>query len=309
MWRNGFGKAGYTVFRTEPGRDFCGSGTDKDMNRRKIRELVPLERSRRVIYLDPRGKKGEKHSILAVVLHVAGIASILYCTGIAVFGFGSYFFLIWGGIGVVCLCLGHLLDNRRIMDRIPKGVKTAAGGLACAGLLCFCGVEGLIFTQYHAEAEAGADYCIILGAQLKTTGPSEVLRRRLEKAVEYLQANPDTKVIVSGGQGSNEPVSEAVGMFDYLVKAGIAPERILLEDQSANTFENLVFSGELLDRKNDSVVLVTNNFHMFRALGIAKKQGYDRIQGLAADSVAGMAPNNLLREFLGVLKDFVLGNL
>ena len=131
----------------------------------------------------------------------------------------------------------------------------------------------MILTQYHAEAEAGADYCIVLGAQMKSSGPSEVLRRRLDKAVEYLLANPGTMVIVSGGKGSNEPVSEAVGMYDYLIKAGIAPERILTEDQSGNTFENLLFSGELLDKENDSVVLVTKNFHMFRALGIARKQG------------------------------------
>lgn len=98
-------------------------------------------------------------------------------------------------------------------------------------------------------------------------------------------------------------------MYEYLTRAGIEPERILIEDKSTNTYENLIFSGRLLDRERDRVVIVTNNFHMFRTLKIAEKQGFERAEGLAADSLAGMAPNNLLREFLGVLKDFAVGNL
>ena len=154
-----------------------------------------------------------------------------------------------------------------------------------------------------------AEYLIVLGARWKSAGPGEVLRRRLDKAVSYLEQNPDTRVIVSGGQGDNEAISEAEGMRGYLLQAGIEESRILVEDASSNTYENLVFSGELLDRENDKVVIVTNNFHVFRALSIAKKQGYHKAEGLAASSVLGMGPNNLLREFLGVLKDFWVGNL
>ena len=70
-----------------------------------------------------------------------------------------------------------------------------------------------------------------------------------------------------------------------------------------------MFSGRLLDPENDKVVIVTNNFHVFRAICIAEKQGYRNVEGMAAGSVAGMAPHNLLREFFGVVKDFLLGNL
>ena len=98
-------------------------------------------------------------------------------------------------------------------------------------------------------------------------------------------------------------------MEQYLIDAGIAPERITKEDRSTNTFENLRFSGELLDRKNSRVVIVTNNFHVFRAMKIAEKQGYANVEGMAAGSVLWMNPNNLLREFLGVIKDFLVGNL
>ena len=277
----------------------------KDVNNK----LIPQERSRRVIYLNKRGKDAARRPAAAWALYGLGAGAICYCIGIAVNGFGTYFFLIWGGIGAACLGLGALVGNRKLMAAIPKPVKVAMGALVCAGAVTFCAVEGMILSEYGASAAPGADYCIVLGAQWKPSGPSAVLRKRLDKAVEYLKANPDTKVIVSGGKGANEPMAEAEGMYGYLVQAGIEEERILVEDKSRSTYENLVYSGGLLDKENDRVVIVTNNFHVFRALGIARKQNYGKVEGLAADSVLGMGPNNLLREFLGVLKDFAVGNL
>ena len=190
---------------------------------------------------------------------------------------------------------------------LKGGSGEGSGSTALSGLKGM--VEGLILSQYNAQARDGADYLIVLGAQWKSTGPSEVLRRRLDKAADYLSRNPGTKVIVSGGQGGNEAITEASGMRAYLMDAGIDESRILLEDKSENTYENLVFSGAFLDRGTDNVVVVTNNFHMFRALGIARKQGYTHVEGLAAKSVLGMGPNNLLREFFGVVKDFFVGHL
>lgn len=242
--------------------------------------------------------------IWAHIFCILGIVCILYCGGIAIFGFGTYFFLIWGALGASCLALSAVLRSQRIMDAIPGWVKGICCGIFILGLLVFCTVEAMILSQYHAKAGTGADYCIILGAQWKETGPSGVLKKRLDRAVEYLENSPGTMVIVSGGQGSNEPMAEAAGMRDYLIGAGIAKERILVEDKSASTYENLAFSGEFLDRAQDRVVIVTNNFHMFRALEIAKKQGYAKAEGLAADSTLGMGPNNLLREFFGVIKDW-----
>ena len=155
----------------------------------------------------------------------------------------------------------------------------------------------------------GADYCLILGAQIRQNGPSIVLKRRLDIAIDYLKKNPDTKVIVSGGQGANEPMTEAQGMAEYLVEHGIKESRILKEDKSRNTSENLSFSSAYLDKEQDEGVIVTNSFHVFRALHIAKKKGYQKVYGLAATSYLPTLPNNLLRECLGVWKDALVGNL
>lgn len=277
------------------------------MKKRK-NELVPFEKSKRVIYLEKRGREKGRITVGSVVFGIVGVLCILYCIAIAFSGYGTRFFLIWGAIGAACVLLSAALARRRLLEALPGWLKGIAVVIFCLGLLLFIVVEAMILGQFGAKAQPGADYCIILGAQWKDDGPSEVLRRRLDKAIKYLQENPGTIAVVSGGQGSNEFISEAAGMKQYLVDAGIGEERILVEDKSTNTCENLAFSGALLDKENSSAVVVTNNFHMFRALKIAEKQGYNA-QGLAADSVVWMLPNNLLREFLGVLKDFAVGNI
>ena len=82
----------------------------------------------------------------------------------------------------------------------------------------------------------------------------------------------------------------------------------MLEEASHNTCENLEFSGRLINRQENSVVVVTNNFHMFRALRLAEGAGYGHVQGLAASAYPWTLPNNLLREFMGVVKDFLAGH-
>ena len=144
---------------------------------------------------------------------------------------------------------------------------------------------------------------------MKAEGPSRVLQYRLDAAVSYLQQNPKTLVIVSGGQGSDEHISEAQGMYDYLVQKGIEPGRILKEDRSVNTVQNLTFSAALLDKEKNSVAIVTNNFHLFRSMRIAKKLGYAHVYGIAAKGYPFLQPNNMLREFFGVVKDFAAGNI
>ena len=272
--------------------------------------LIPREKSKKVIHLDPRGRGvGQKH-YGAGILYVLAVLCLLYCVGIGLFvSFGSYFFLIWGVTGLLCAAWAWILTHRSIQEKIPGWMRITFRSLVAAGMLFLLILEGMIVSRFNATAEAGADYVIILGAQWRTTGPSYVLQKRLDKAIGYLLANPDTKVIVSGGQGYDEPVSEAEGMKGYLEEAGIDPERILTEDASTNTTQNLICSGELLNKSEDKVVIVTNNFHMFRALAIAKKQGYTHVEGLSAGMYPITVPNNLLREAFGVVKDFMANHL
>lgn len=273
-------------------------------------KLIPFEKSKRVIQLDRRGRDVKKNALLAKIFAVLGALCLIYCVAILLFvGYGTKFFLIWGVFAAAFGMMALVFQHQKWLERLPQWLKRCFVGCCAVGLLFLGIVEGMILSQFAATAQPGADYVIVLGAQWKTNGPSYVLQKRLDTALEYLRENPDTKVIVSGGQGDNEHISEAQGMYDYLLAAGIDEERIFMEDQSTNTYENLVFSSALLDKENDRVVLVTNNFHVFRAVKIAERQGYTAVEGLAAGSYPAMIPNNLLREFFGVIKDFWVGNL
>ena len=167
----------------------------------------------------------------------------------------------------------------------------------------------MLILSHFGDKDQDVDWVIVLGAQVFEDRPSLVLKYRLDKAAEYLKSHPDTKCIVSGGKGPNEPFSEAHGMSRYLIEAGISEDRILLEEESMNTSENLENCLKMLPENCGKVGIVTNNFHIFRALRIAKKKGYEDVCGIVAPSKPFYLQTNLLREFVGVTKDLLYGNM
>lgn len=231
-----------------------------------------------------------------------------YCFLIYSIRSGTRFYLVWGAGGTAFLGLAFFL-HFGIWGRLPSGLQKAVVALILCGVLLFVVVEGCIISQYRAKGEEGLDYLIVLGAQMKENGPSAALKFRLDKAYDYLIRNEDTVCIVSGGQGWNEPCSEAQGMYDYLTGRGIAGERILMEDQSTDTSENIALSMVFLDKEKDKVGIVTNNFHVFRGIHLAKHQGLEHVCGIAAPSNIYFQLNNMVREFFGILKDLFCGNL
>lgn len=166
-----------------------------------------------------------------------------------------------------------------------------------------------MFSFFSAKGSQKLDYIIVLGAQVREDGPSVVLKYRLDAAIDYLNENSDTVCIVSGGKGANEPFSEAEGMAEYLLEKGIEEHRIILEDKSTNTVENIQNSKALMKESYNGVGIVTNNFHVFRAVQIAKVQGLEGVCGIAADSNLLYLPNNVLRECCGILKDWLMKNI
>ena len=136
-----------------------------------------------------------------------------------------------------------------------------------------------------------------------------VLQYRLDAAADYLAANGNTKCIVSGGQGFNEPHPEADVVGDYLEAHGVDASRITREDAALSTVENIENSMKLIGSPDARVGIVTNDFHVFRGVGIARKAGLVNVCGIAAPSNRWYLPNNLLREALCIAKDFVQGKL
>lgn len=240
-------------------------------------------------------------------LFILAILSILY--GLFVFRgkSGSWFWIVWECLGAGFLVWAWLLHKNFFATHpICKGIFY---GTVILGILLLGVCSWRISSRFSEEGTPNLDYIIVLGAQVWEDGPSAVLKYRLDAAITYLEKNPDTKCVVSGGQGYNEPFTEAEGMAKYLVEHGILKERILLEELSTNTVENIRYSQKLLDSTYESVGIVTNNFHLYRAVGIAKKQGLRGACGIAAKSTTLYLPNNLLRECIGLMKDWLLGHL
>ena len=245
-----------------------------------------------------------------MMIFLLGIIFLFYFICIALFvGHGTNFYFIWLFLGAAAISFSVLGKKGFFAEHIPLWFRRIFVIGFCLVFLLFVVVEGFIISGFSAKGQPGADYVIVLGAQMKKSGPSKALQYRLDEAIRYLKENPNSVVIVSGGQGSDEHISEAQGMYDYLVEKGIKAERIIKEDQSRNTFQNLTFSAEFLDKEKDSVAIVSNNFHVFRAVKIAEKAGYQNVSGIAAKGEPFLQFNNMMREFFGVMKDFVFGNM
>lgn len=220
---------------------------------------------------------------------------------------GSSFYMAWIFLSLIFFFFAYS-THTHLFSKLPAIIKYLFIFFVVIGLLLFIFIEALIIKEFDDKTNDEMDYLIVLGAQVKSDGPSIILKYRLDAAIDYLNDHPDTLCVVTGAKGSNEPFTEAEGMKEYLVQKGISIERIILEDKSTNTFENIRNSSQLID-KEKNVAIVTNNFHLFRAKAIAKKAGYKNIYGIAAYSKPLYLPNNMFRECIGVLKDFLVGNL
>ncbi len=142
---------------------------------------------------------------------------------------------------------------------------------------------------------------IVLGCRVKGDRPTRMLRRRLNAAAGYLNSAPQAVCIVSGGKGNDERISEAQAMHDYLISHGIAPERIIMEDRSTTTAENLDFSQQIIRSCSlpGTIALATDSFHQFRAAILARRIGIEPF-AVSAHTEPRYLPTYLVREWIAI---------
>lgn len=278
--------------------------------------------------------------MLAWILMAGAVLCLAYFIMIVLYsGLGTSLAVIWlvfaGGLaaaaGSVWYCGKY---PERINLRIPVSLVT----LCAAGFLILVVLQILIFGQIPVIADSGLDYLIVLGAQVRGEEPSKTLRLRLDKAAEYALQNPETTLILSGGQGENEAIPEAEAMKRYLLEKGISEKRLVMEARSASTVENIAFSKglmetlwnkrreELKDTRRSArtpglaavqreldrpmrIGILTSNFHLYRAKMIARRQGLEEVSGIAAESDRILLLHFCFRDGLAILKDRIAGNL
>ncbi len=249
------------------------------------------------------------------ILLGAGILCILYL--LILLAKGVDFAVIWLPAGGLLLLMGFYVRHCALHPqgfRLPLWLQAACILLLALGLAIFLVVEGLIFRAMLTSPPKDLDIVIVLGAQVKGDAPSRALLRRLETAQEYLQENPRTVAVLSGGQGDGEDITEAECMYRYLTAHGIEKSRLILEDRSTTTQENLLFSARKTDAlygdgKKQKTGILSNNFHIYRALLLAKKCGYTDVYGIPARSDWRLQVHYLVREFFALVKEKITGNI
>ncbi len=222
-------------------------------------------------------------------------------------GSGTFSFVIWLALAGFFAVLLFLSDKERY-KKIPKPVKTAAGVIILIACAVFIVCQACILSHFFDKGEEDLDYIIVLGAQMRQSGPSVVFRERLDAAYEYLTENEDTVCIISGGQGNNESMPEGEGGRDYLISKGIDEDRIIAENEAMDTVENIEYSYGMIkaaepDMSGIRTGIVTSNFHLFRGIHIAEKNTDAGICGIAAYTEHLYLPNNMVRECFGILRD------
>lgn len=176
-------------------------------------------------------------------------------------------------------------------------------------------IEGFLVynigNHQSVESLEEVDYMIVLGAGLRGEDVSPTLKARLDQAIAYYKLHPKTMIIVSGGQGPDEVISEAEAMRRYLEEMGIPGESIIKEDHSTTTLENIAFSKEILRKREEaveSILIVTHDYHLLRAQMLAYFMDLESI-GLSAESSLLGRINYLIREYPTMIIDFFRVNV
>jgi uncharacterized SAM-binding protein YcdF (DUF218 family) len=253
-------------------------------------------------------RKFSIRNIMGIILILLGVYSIAYSFSIMAFGVTfSKFFL---AVGVLFTILGIIvifIDEKYLVHK-PKFVVKLIKFMFILLLSSFIIVESFIVYHGSKSDTAKVDYLVVLGAGLWGETPSLTLKQRLDESLEFIKVNPNTKVVLSGGMGPGEAITEAEAMKRYLIEQGVDEKLLIKEDKSTSTKENLKFTREVLrqldNRENLKIKIITTNFHMFRSKLLARSNGFE-VYGQPAPIHPLLIPAYYIREYMAVIKSFV----
>lgn len=227
-----------------------------------------------------------------------GILNIGNAVGMAFFAFCALLLLKW--------------QNFSAFLRGHTGARVIFSVLTAFAAVLF--VLAVIISVFMIKAANNkpekASVLVVLGCRVKGENPSLMLEKRINAAYEYLAEAPEAVAVLSGGQGSDELISEAECMYRELVKRGIDPERLILEDKSVNTRENIRNSFRIIEEKGlegeaaGEIAVVTNEFHQYRTQLIARKEG-KKVTAVTAKTMVFLLPTYWVRDCLGCAFEIV----
>ena len=206
------------------------------------------------------------------------------------------------GYGTLALCFAALAVCLVLYAVLPRAFRIMLTVLVCLGVLLFVVGEVPVIRDARGTPDSDADWLIVLGAGVNGTSPSLSMLNRLTAAKVYLYAHPDCAVIVSGGQGDGEDITEAEAMRRWLTGQGFPAERIVMEDRSTNTAENLANSLALIpDAEHVRIAVCSSDYHLYRARLLARRLGVEVQTVPAKTTLPVLRINYFIRESLGAL--------
>lgn len=244
-------------------------------------------------------------SIIIRIIIAAGALIMLVWVDLNFFTAGT----IIGSVlfGAIFLCAVLWKPLCRLIKWLWGRLAGRIAVIAVGGIAGFCAVLCMIFTVNMAACMDkpldDTKAVIVLGCQVKGEQPSSMLAYRLVAAADVLEEHSDAVCVVSGGQGNGEDITEAEAMRRYLIELGIDDSRIIKEDRSVSTRENIRFSAALLSERGitDNVVIVTSDFHQYRADIYARKNGYRTVGHRSSKTPARNIANYWIREWAAIM--------
>lgn len=247
-----------------------------------------------------------KRKFLGAAILVFSTIVILYSLAALAYRVSFAKFMIV--LGIFLAAVGIFLIQERYKIHMPNALLMAIKVIVAAFLISFVVIEGLIIYNGSKTDDEKVDYLVILGAGLWGETPSLSLKQRLDESLDFIRKNPDTKIVLSGGMGPGETITEAEAMKRYLEERDVDSRLLIKEEKSTDTRENLQFTKELLKKLDGKekvkICLVTNNFHMFRAKLLAKSCGFE-VYGQPATLYPLLVPAYYLREYMAVIKSAI----
>ena len=210
-------------------------------------------------------------------------------------------------IGFVFLAISAIaiIIYANYLDKTPKFLHIIIITICVIllSIMSFLAIYGNLNTVQYDE-----DVIIVLGAGLRGEDVTRTLANRLDRAIEYHRRNPYAIIIVCGGLGDQTTITEALAMKRYLIDRGVPEEKIIKEDNSRNTFQNLSFANDILIEhfpEGFTSVIITNDFHVYRAVRFSRDIGMDS-RHMGARTPVYTVPLNFLRETAAVLRIWII---
>lgn len=229
--------------------------------------------------------------ILAFVLYVCLLGYKF--SGIISAIFGAYFLF---------MALSSNTNSRFISFLRKFGTVCAIVGTLSMLTLCI-----IVGSEASGDPEKECDYVIVLGAGINGEEPSLTLSDRLLRTVSYMEKYPESIAIVSGSQGADELITEALAMERFLIERGIPKDRIIKEEAANNTKENMIYSLDIIEKKGGgTIAVISSDYHIFRARRLAESEGADPVMLSAKTTYISLFLNCILREAFALVKAYLI---